>query len=367
MDNPISMDPSLDNDEPNISPYDFWVPVYNGEPLLNCTSSPCLNCTEWSQQPCSDTPIWRSWNFGLLMNGSYVETLIIGNENCTEGMDFMNYTDSVKLVVETVGSWVIDVNNTWSEGWDNGEGMVNNGVVIGTSEDDMVVHPEILMFDSDWYHVSFIPMWFNVTIFDDMDFYYNNVTDFYYGNMTDLYVNNMTEGFCMPILEYWNNETIGCPCNDTWDTTGYYNSSTNSFMDGRQIIPSQCPGDCASEMMFLNDTTKYANIRINVTTFNNGTVLKTLEFTKTSYNQSMGYTYGAQDIWYVFGAWNQGPVTSDPVISNLEITITIPEVAPFRDNDDNDDDVYYNGSNGLTMSTMITIIFIFLLSIIHPN
>jgi len=341
--------------------------------LLNCTSFPCLNCTEMSQQPCGDTPLWRSWNFGL-NNGSYVETLMLGNDNCSE---VMNFTDSVFLVVETIGYWVIDENNTWPEGWDNGEGMVNNGGVIVSSNDDVVGNPEILYFDSEWYHVYFTPMMFNVTIFNDFEFYYSNVTDFYYSNMTDLYVNNMTEGICMPILDYWNNETLGCPCNDTWDATGYYNSSTNSFMGGRQIIPSQCPNDCG-ETMFLNDTMKYANLRLNVTECKNGSVLKTLEFTKTSYDQCTGYSYGPQDVWYFFGAWTLKAVTNNLVGENITISITPNNTTSTMPNNTistmpnntiliSNNDTYYNGSNGLPMSTMITMIFIFLLSLIHPN
>jgi hypothetical protein len=314
-----------------------------------------------SPQPCGDTPLWRNWNFGLLPNSSYVETLMLGYDNCSEGL---NFTDSVFLIVETIGFWIIDVNNTWPEGWDN-DGMQNNGGVIVTSDgvgDNTVENPEISDFESVWYHVYFTPMMFNVTIFADVDFYYTNVTDFYYTNMTDLYENNMTEGFCMPMLDYWNNETVGCPCNDTWDTTGYYNSSSNSFMGGRQIIPSQCSNESScGEMMFLNDTMKYANVRINFTECKNGSVLKTLEFTRTSYDQDVGYTYGAQDIWYVFGAWDQKAVVNSLVGENNTIT-RVPEVSVIGPNNytfrgDNNSNV--SGSNGLPMSMMITMIFIF--------
>jgi len=220
-----------------------------------------------------------------------------------------------------------------------------------------VENPDILEFESEWYHIYFVPMMFNVTIFNDMDFYYSNVTDFYYRNMTDLYVNNMTEGFCMPILDYWNNETVGCPCNDTWDTTGYYNSSSNSFMGGRQIIPSQCSNDTCGEMMFLNDTMKYANVRINITECKNGTVLKTLEFTIASYDKDMAYNYGAENISYVFGAWAQK--------ADVNTLTIVPEIN--TDDTDHGDDNDANGSNGLPMSTMITMIFIFILRMIHSN
>jgi len=306
---------------------------------------------------------------------------MLGNGNCS---DDMNFTASVFLVVEAIGSWVIDVeNNTWPEGWDNDEeendeedddmpdnDMPDNGGIIVDADHTVEEnHPEIKDFESKWYHVYFTPTMFNVTIFNERDFYYSNVTDFYYRNMTDLYVNNMTEGYCMPILDYWNNETVGCPCNDTWNTTGYYNSSTNSFMGGRQIIPGQCANDSCREMMFLNDTMKYANVRINITECKNGSVLKTVEFTKMSYEKDMGYTYGVQDIGYIFGAWKQNEEVHSLNGEN-DTLVKTPEVAlemPLGSDNDTYDRSDVNGSYGLPMSTMITIIFIFLLGMIHPN
>jgi len=88
---------------------DYWVPLDMGVPMFNCTTSACLSCTEIPQQPCGDTPLWRSMNFELLPNSTYRETLMLGNDNCS---DSMNFTDSVFLVVETIGFWVIDTNYT---------------------------------------------------------------------------------------------------------------------------------------------------------------------------------------------------------------------------------------------------------------
>jgi len=285
-----------------------WTSLY---PFQNCTTPPCLVCTEMSQQPCGNTSLWRIMNFQLSPNSTYIETLMLGNDNCSETM---NFTDSVFLVVETIGFWFIDANNdTWPEGWDNqcdSEDMPQGDVIVsdgGNDDNNAMNNPaanntEIIGFKSEWFHVYIIPIIFNVTIFNPVDFYSSNVTDFYYDNMTDLYYDNMTEGFCMPILDYWNNETLGCPCNDTWNTTGYYNSSTNSFMGGRQIIPSLCPNNSCREIMFLNDTVKYANVRINVTEYKNGSVSKTMEMTMTSYDKDIGYSYGVEYLWYIFGA-----------------------------------------------------------------
>jgi len=285
--------------------------------------------------------------------------------------------------VETMGFLNIDhLNDTWpEEGFDDVESDVET---MPSDPDDVVVSPDHngpepedededededmdnFEFESHWYHVYFMPKSFNVTILNQTDFYYSNLTDFYYRNMTDLYYNNMTEGFCMPILDYWNNQTLGCPCNGTWDTNGYYNSTANAFMGGREITPSQCSNDSCRDAFFLNDTIKYANVRINVTNHNNGTVLKTVEITRMSYNKDEGYTYGVQDVAYVYGAWDQIGVVDSLVAEN---NTNLPEIAPISmDHEMNDTESVY-GSNGveLPMSTIITMIFIFLLSMIHPN
>jgi len=283
------------------------------------------------------------------------------------------------LAVETMGYLNIDhENHTWpEEGFDH----VQSNWVSGSNGDKIVAtdHDNILIptegdddmgtkFESCWFHVNFTVSSFNVTILNQTDFYYSNLTDFYYRNMTDLYSNNMTEGTCMPILDYWNNETLGCACNGTWNTTGYYNTTAKAFMGGRQITPSQCYNDSCRETFFLNDTIKYANIRINITQHNNGTVLKTVEITKMSYNKDEGYTYGVNDVAYVYGVWDK------IVITIGEENMTMPDSAPIAKDininatkSDDDDDVHW-GSNAvaLPMSTFITMMFIFLLSMIHP-
>jgi hypothetical protein len=312
-----------------------------------------------------------------------METILLGNANCTENM---NWTESVFLAVETMGFLTIDYqNDTWpEEGFDHIESDEDTWVTTGPNDNDIVVslpeddHDNILDttdddddvddedfdFESRWYHVYFTPSSFNVTILNQTDFYYSNLTDFYYRNMTDLYSNNMTEGTCMPILDYWNNQTHGCACNGTWDSDGYYNTTTKAFMGGRQISPSQCYNDSCREAFFLNDTIKYANMRINITEHDNGTVFKTVEITRMSFNKDEGYTYGVNDVAYVYGVVNQPNMTvtdSAPILNNININATIG---------DDDDNVNVNfGSNGvaLPMSTLITMMVIFLLSMIHPN
>jgi hypothetical protein len=166
-------------------------------------------------------------------------------------------------------------------------------------------------FTSRWVHVYFTPKTFNVTIL-------SNLTDIYY----------IKDGPCMPIADYWKNVTLGCPCNGTWNNTGYYNSSTKSFEGGRQITPSECPDNTCHEALFLNDTISYANLRLNVTTFvENGTIVnKTVELTKMSPFKDVGYAYGHEDIIAVFLLSNENatiPVV--PIVTKPEMNETISD------------------------------------------
>jgi hypothetical protein len=166
-------------------------------------------------------------------------------------------------------------------------------------------------FTSRWVHVYFTPKTFNVTIL-------SNVSDIYY----------IKDGPCMPIADYWKNVTLGCPCNGTWNNTGYYNSSTKSFEGGRQITPSECPDNTCHEALFLNDTISYANLRLNITTFvENGTIVnKTVEITKMSPFKDVGYAYGHEDIIAVFLLSNENdtfPVV--PIVTKPESNETLAD------------------------------------------
>jgi len=185
-------------------------------------------------------------------------------------------------------------------------------------------------FTSQWVHVFFTPKTFNVTIL-------SNITDIYF----------IKNGPCMPLLDYWKNVTLGCPCNGTWNNTGYYNSSSKSFEGGRQITPSLCPNNTCQEAFFLNDTTVYANLRLNTTTWSNGTIAnKTVEITKVSPFKEIGYAYGEKDIIAVLLLSNGTDVDLPSVI---EVTRDMNETLD------------YNGSMSLPLTSVVTMMFAFLL------
>jgi len=190
-------------------------------------------------------------------------------------------------------------------------------------------------FTSQWVHVFFTPKTFNVTIL-------SNETDIYY----------IKNGPCMPLINYWKNVTLGCPCNGTWNNTGYYNSSSKCFEGGRQITPSLCPNNTCHEAFFLNDTTIYANLRLNTTTWSNGTIAnKTVEITKLSPYKDIGYAYDEKDIIAVFLLSN-GTDVSLPLVSAVET--------------DMNETLNDSGSVTLPLTSLVTIMFAFLL-IMYEN
>lgn len=171
-------------------------------------------------------------------------------------------------------------------------------------------------------------------------------------------------GPCMSALGYWQNETVGCPCNGYWYGNGTYNVTSSTFLGGREIVPTQCPSASCPEAFFINDTVKYGNVRLNVTVFQNGTIMnKTLEITKMSVNKAIGYSYGAADVVYVFtGAKNVNGtiIVLNPVVPsnpnpnpNPAPYVVSPGVEPSNPNT--------NSGSPLPLATTITMIFVFLL------
>jgi len=157
----------------------------------------------------------------------------------------------------------------------------------------------------------------------------------------------------MPLIDYWKDVILGCPCNGTWNNTGYYNSSSKSFEGGRQITPSLCPNNTCHEAFFLNDTIIYANLRLNTTTWSNGTIAnKTIEITKVSPFKDIGYAYGEMDVIAVF-LWSNGTVNASlPSVS----VVTKPM----------NETVNYSGSVSLPLTSVVTMMFAFLL-IMYEN
>jgi len=200
---------------------------------------------------------------------------------------------------------------------------------------------------SIWLHVISTPLKFQITILDDDE---------------NIPYTGIQNGPCMPALQYWQNDTIGCPCNGNW-VDGIFDASSSSSTGGREIIPSQCPSSSCPEAFFINDTVKYGNVRLNVTFFENGTLInKTLEITKMSTIKEIGYAFGAADVVYLFraGKNNDGTVVDIPDAPTPEAEqnpapyITTPGVEP---------NAIEQGSSGSTLplATTITTIFVFLL------
>jgi hypothetical protein len=207
---------------------------------------------------------------------------------------------------------------------------------------------------SIWLHVLSKPSKFSVTIINE--------------NATIPYT-AIQDGPCMAALQYWQNETLGCPCNGNWIGDGSYDVITTNTAGGREINPSTCPPNTCPEAFFINDTVKYGNVRLNVTYFQNGTIMnKTLEITKMSIIKEIGYAFGAEDIVYLFRTtknWDGTPV--NPIVPSPQSLNPSPEgeqnPAPYITTPGMNPNPVGEGSSGSTLplATTITMIFVFLL------
>jgi len=190
-----------------------------------------------------------------------------------------------------------------------------------------------------WLHVISVPMKFQVTIIDDDE----NIP----------YTEN-ANGPCKPALQYWEDTTLGCPCNGNWFGDGTYNHSVS--MGGREIIPDQCPNSSCPEAFFINDTLLYGNVRMNVTVYENGTIMnKTLEITRLSAFKEIGYAFGAADVVYVYKLANSIVDETNPAAQTPSPEEKSPQVNQPETQDNN------SGTSPLALATTVTMIFVFLL------
>jgi hypothetical protein len=198
---------------------------------------------------------------------------------------------------------------------------------------------------SIWLHVISTPKKFSIAIVD---------------NDANIPYTGVENGPCMPALEYWQNDTVGCPCNGNWVGDGTYDVISSNTEGGREIVLSDCPLASCPERFFLNDTVKYGNVRLNVTVYENGTIMnKTLEITKMSSIKEIGYAFGAADVLYLFTTDKNGPGVVDLTPSpegeqNPAPYITTPGMNPNPVGQG-------SGSSTLPLATTITMIFVFLL------
>jgi len=208
---------------------------------------------------------------------------------------------------------------------------------------------------SIWLHVILTPAKFHITILDE-----DEDEEIFIG----------TENGCMPPLQYWRDQTFGCPCNGNWFGNGTYNESSETFEGGREIVPKDCPSSLCPETFFLNDTVKYGNARMNVTVFENGTLInKTLEITKMSPIKEIGYAFGAADVVYllIFKNMNENQQQQTPVPNTIPEPEREANPAPYIiENPDMEPDTQGNSGSPLPLATTITMIFVFLL-MMHEN
>jgi len=163
---------------------------------------------------------------------------------------------------------------------------------------------------------------------------------------------NTENGPCMPALQYWQDSTLGCPCNGKW--------VVDSTESGREIDPDECPNSSCPETFFINNTRLYGNVRLNVTVYENGTIMnKTLEITRMSAIKEVGYAFGAGDVVYIYELAKE---SSNVNQTNPEAQTPSPQVlSPEKDPDPTNTDNNNSGTSPLPLATTVTMIFVFLL------
>jgi len=196
---------------------------------------------------------------------------------------------------------------------------------------------------SVWLPVILTPTKFQITIVSEGDIFYTGAKD----------------GPCMPIIDYWANDTLGCPCNGTWEAIGSIDSDDDGIItNGRVIQPGLCPNSSCPESFFINETVKYGKVRVNQTVYENGTVDKTIEITSLSSIKEIGYAFGEKDIMFAFLLPNKNATPSEGSPSPYPGSPSPPEVElpgpiPVSDTD--------SSGAPIPLATTITMLFVFLL------
>jgi hypothetical protein len=376
-----------------------------------------INCS--ADQVCGTNTIAKRSSFQLLPDASWVKKVLIGTGNCSTEVDFI---DSLILVVESYGALIVDLEDdslplTFQpspqpqttapepeptpltvpvpQPETNPVPAVNPSpdssnplppeispaelnpspfIITPVSEPNNLnpvpgvfinpapmINPEPMMNPeplpqppasgnfSVWLHVYSVSLKFQVTLIDDDE---------------NIPYTESQRGPCMPAIAYWGDKTLGCPCNGNWIGGGSYNQSMT--MGGREIVPNDCPDASCPENFYINDTLLYGNVRLNVSVYENGTIMnKTLEMTKLSATKEIGYAFGVADIMYVYGMGSANDQTNTQPSPDQEQPpeqspgeIDVPEreenPAPFMLDDS-------NSGTPLHLATTITMIFVFLL------
>jgi hypothetical protein len=370
-----------------------------------------------ANQKCGTNTIVKRSTFQLFPDSTWIKKVLIGTGNCSTDVDFVN---NLILVVESYGAFIVDLEDTDNDSLPiifepspepqiitttpepaptpltvpvpqpatnpvpavnpapavNPVPAVNPApavssdlspaelnpspfIIIPVSEPNSLnpvpgvfinpaPNPEPLPLPpasgnfSVWLHVYSVSLKFQVTLIDDDE----NIP----------YTENLN-GQCMPAIAYWGDKTLGCPCDGNWIGGGTYNQTMTQ--GGREIIPDDCADSSCPENFYINDTLLYGNARLNVSVYENGTIMnKTLEITKMSAFKEIGYAFGVADIISVY---KMGTESSDDDQNNTQPSpdeLDVPEQeqnpAPFTTDNS-------NSGTSLQLATTITMIFVFLL------
>jgi len=102
-------------------------------------------------------------------------------------------------------------------------------------------------------------------------------------------------GPCSVLIDYLNNATVGCPCNDTWtvgafDANGVSNATRtiNKTLCTYPNGTSSCPED-----YYFASRPRYGNFRVTNFTDANNNQMRLLEITRPSFNQTLGWNDSA--------------------------------------------------------------------------
>jgi hypothetical protein len=93
-------------------------------------------------------------------------------------------------------------------------------------------------------------------------------------------------GPCTDLQPYFSNATVGCPCNGTWNVSGFANGVSSAT---RRINKTECydqGNSTCPENFFFNTARRYGSFRV----YNNSNnTMRILEITSPSTNMTEGY------------------------------------------------------------------------------
>jgi hypothetical protein len=129
-----------------------------------------------------------------------------------------------------------------------------------------------------WQKVTYTPKFFEGTVAKtNKDIFFTPGLD----------VGGTQVGPCINLLDHFNNNNTGCPCNGTWRQEPFVNASYSPGT--RKIVKSMCMENgntTCPENFFFNMGLRYGNFRV---TNNSGNATRTLEITRPSFDNTTGW------------------------------------------------------------------------------